>query len=111
VQLTRLPMGSRVGPEVLHTVTCVIAGDRGVVKPQYASAPALSITVWIDNVRAAGNRGEVLKWFGATLRTAAYVGATIGEGTALEDECSFEGKCVLTMRIVPHECATSLLAI
>jgi hypothetical protein len=103
-------MGSRVSLELLHTVTRVIAGDRGVVKPQYASAPALSITVWIDNVRAAGDRGEVLKWFGATLRTAAYVGATIGEGTALEDECSFWGKFVLTMRIVPHECATRLFA-
>lgn len=53
VQLTRLPMGYRVSLELLHTITRVIAGDREVVRPQFACDAALSITVWIDNVRGS----------------------------------------------------------
>ncbi|KPA74858.1 hypothetical protein ABB37_08870 [Leptomonas pyrrhocoris] len=79
VQMTRLPMGYRVSPEILHTVTRVLAGDPEVVQPQFACDAALQLTVWIDNVRAVGDSERVRAWFHRTLQNAASVGATVGE--------------------------------
>ncbi|CCD21720.1 hypothetical protein ERJ75_000405400 [Trypanosoma vivax] len=54
VEPTRLPMGRKCGPEVLHTVARVLAGDAAVVGSRYAAPKSLTIHVWVDNIRISG---------------------------------------------------------
>ncbi|PWV14928.1 hypothetical protein C3747_32g23 [Trypanosoma cruzi] len=55
VELTRLPVGYKAGPEILQIIiTSAIAGVTTVVHPLWAAPPLVRIDVWIDNIRIAG---------------------------------------------------------
>ncbi|RNF11782.1 target of rapamycin (TOR) kinase 1 [Trypanosoma cruzi] len=63
VELTRLPMGHKAGPEILQiTITSAIAVVTTVVRPLWAAPPLVRIDVWIDNIRIAGSKSDVTFW-------------------------------------------------
>eukprot|EP01063_Lacrimia_lanifica_P033309 TRINITY_DN5876_c0_g4_i1.p1 TRINITY_DN5876_c0_g4~~TRINITY_DN5876_c0_g4_i1.p1 ORF type:complete len:352 (-),score=27.45 TRINITY_DN5876_c0_g4_i1:270-1325(-) len=69
--MNRLPMGLRVAPELLHTVTAVVGGAPG-----YSAAPAeTDVAVFIDNIRHAGSRTSVAASMRAVDNRAAAAGA------------------------------------
>eukprot|EP00388_Colpodella_angusta_P006618 GDKJ01019402.1.p2 GENE.GDKJ01019402.1~~GDKJ01019402.1.p2 ORF type:complete len:367 (-),score=30.88 GDKJ01019402.1:50-1150(-) len=55
--LTRMPMGICTAPEIMQIITSVLAGDRTMVQPQYASKAL--VDVWIDNVLFSGSEKKV----------------------------------------------------
>ncbi|ORC88347.1 putative target of rapamycin (TOR) kinase 1 [Trypanosoma theileri] len=79
VELTRLPMGYKVSPEILQTVTSAIAGVPGNVKPALAAPCELRLDVWIDNIRISGKIKEVVQWERQVRHWAEECHATIGE--------------------------------
>ena len=56
-QMTVMPMGHRCAPEVMHTITSVLAGDPGVCKPEAIFAKS-GIDIYIDGVRFAASKDE-----------------------------------------------------
>ncbi|KAJ9438456.1 hypothetical protein DIPPA_11328 [Diplonema papillatum] len=60
-ELTRLPMGHTCAPELMHTLTSTIAGHPDFVKTVHAVPAAVTVHTWVDNVRYAGSRKDVLE--------------------------------------------------
>ncbi|KAJ9473070.1 hypothetical protein DIPPA_33205 [Diplonema papillatum] len=60
-ELTRLPMGHTCAPELMHTLTSTIAGHPDFVKTAHAVPAAVTVHTWVDNVRYAGSRKDVLE--------------------------------------------------
>ncbi|KAF8304732.1 hypothetical protein TcBrA4_0048830 [Trypanosoma cruzi] len=80
VELTRLPMGYKAGPEILQIIiTSAIAVVTTVVRPLRAAPPLVRIDVWIDNIRMAGSKSGVTLWKAQLLRNADGRRATMGE--------------------------------
>ncbi|KAF8294755.1 hypothetical protein TcBrA4_0071350 [Trypanosoma cruzi] len=80
VELKRLPMGYKAGPEILQMViTSTIAGVTTVVRPLWAAPPLVRVDVWIDNIRITGSKSEVTLWEAQVLRNADSCHASMGE--------------------------------
>ncbi|KAF8278165.1 diacylglycerol kinase-like protein [Trypanosoma cruzi] len=80
VELTRLPMGYKAGPEILQiTITSAIAGLTTVVHRLWAAPPSVRIDVWIGNMRIAGSKSDATLWETQAPRNADGCHATIGE--------------------------------
>ncbi|RNC35436.1 putative target of rapamycin (TOR) kinase 1, partial [Trypanosoma cruzi] len=79
VELTRLPMGYKAGPEILQTITSAIAGLTTVVHPLRAAPPSVRVDVWIDNIPIAGSKSDVTLWEAQVLRNADSCHASLGE--------------------------------
>ncbi|ORC87264.1 target of rapamycin (TOR) kinase 1 [Trypanosoma theileri] len=84
-------MGYKVSPEILQTVTSVIAGVPEMVKPTWAAPCELRLDVWIDNIRISGNSQEVVKWEQQVRRRADECRATIGEVISVAHSYTFLG--------------------
>ncbi|PWV01278.1 hypothetical protein C3747_197g20 [Trypanosoma cruzi] len=81
VELTRLPVGRKAGPEILRIIiTSAIAGVTTVAHRLWAAPPSLRVVVWIGNIRIAGSIGDATLWEAQVLRNAGRRHATIGEG-------------------------------
>ncbi|KAF8286760.1 diacylglycerol kinase-like protein [Trypanosoma cruzi] len=78
VELTRLPMGYKAGPEILQIITSAIAVVTTVVHRLWAAPPLVRIDVWIDNMRIAGPKSDVTLWEAQVLRNADSCHATMG---------------------------------
>ncbi|ORC84925.1 uncharacterized protein TM35_000401920 [Trypanosoma theileri] len=91
VEFTRLPMGYKCGPEILNTITRVLAGDPELVLPQYAAPQELHIHVWIDNIRISRLHEKVEAWGKQILHNMQHCGATIGEQKLKTKEYDFIG--------------------
>ncbi|PWU93551.1 hypothetical protein C3747_294g43 [Trypanosoma cruzi] len=70
VELTRLPMGYKAGPEIFQIITSTIAGETTVVHPLWAATPLVRVDVWIDNIRIAGSKSGATLWESQVLRNA-----------------------------------------
>ncbi|ESS62067.1 target of rapamycin (TOR) kinase 1 [Trypanosoma cruzi Dm28c] len=80
VELTRVPMGHKAGPEILQiTITSAIAGVTTVAHALRAAPPLVRVDVWIDNIRIAGPKSGVTLWEAQVLRNADGLHATMGE--------------------------------
>ena len=84
-QLTRLPMGLRTAPEIMHSVTATLAGHKDYALPQYR-AKGVDTDVWIDNVRVHGDSDEV------TAALAAFDARCVEARVALNDDDAEEGE-------------------
>ncbi|KEG06395.1 TcC31.12 [Trypanosoma grayi] len=93
VEFTRLPMGYKCSPEIVHTITRVLAGDPEVVKPRFAAPPELTLHVWIDNLRITGPRKSVELWGNTIMGNMRDCGATVGEHETLTTRYEFIGVC------------------
>ncbi|RNF20356.1 rab1 small GTP-binding protein, partial [Trypanosoma cruzi] len=62
VELTRLPMGYKTGPEIIQIITSAIAGVTTVVHPLWAAPPLVRVDVWIDNIRITGSKSDATSW-------------------------------------------------
>ncbi|KAF8284835.1 target of rapamycin (TOR) kinase 1 [Trypanosoma cruzi] len=80
VELTRLPMGYKAGPEILQIITTsAIAGVTTVVHRLWAAPPSVRIDVWIGNIRIAGPKSDATLWETQLLRNADSCHATTGK--------------------------------
>ncbi|EKG07777.1 target of rapamycin (TOR) kinase 1, putative [Trypanosoma cruzi] len=80
VELTRLPMGQKAGPEILQIIiTSAIAVVTTVVRRLRAAPLLVRIDVWIDNIRITGSKSDVTLWEAQALRNADSCHATMGE--------------------------------
>ncbi|PWV04392.1 hypothetical protein C3747_153g65 [Trypanosoma cruzi] len=80
VELTRLPMGHKAGPEILQIIiTSAIAGLTTVVHLLRAAPPLVRVEVWIDNIRIAGPKSDATLWEAQVLRNADSCHASMGE--------------------------------
>ncbi|RNC36518.1 rab1 small GTP-binding protein [Trypanosoma cruzi] len=79
VELTRLPMGYKVSPEILQIITSAIAGATTVVHRLWAAPPLVRIVVWIGNIRIAGSKSGATLWEAQVLRNADSCHASMGE--------------------------------
>ncbi|KAF8288218.1 hypothetical protein TcBrA4_0015680 [Trypanosoma cruzi] len=80
VELTRLPMGYKAGPEILQIITTsAIAGVTTVVHRLWAAPPLVRIDVWIGNIRIAGSISDATLWEAQVLRNADGRHATMEE--------------------------------
>ncbi|KAF8294062.1 hypothetical protein TcYC6_0106270 [Trypanosoma cruzi] len=80
VELTRLPMGYKVGPEILQIIiTSAIAGVTTVVRRLRAAPPLVRVGVWIGNIRIAVSESGATLWEALVLCGADGRHATIGE--------------------------------
>ncbi|RNC33612.1 target of rapamycin (TOR) kinase 1 [Trypanosoma cruzi] len=62
VELTRLPMAYKAGPEILQIIiTSAIAVVTTVVRLLWAAPPLVRVDVWIGNIRIAGSIGDVTR--------------------------------------------------
>ncbi|PWV14908.1 hypothetical protein C3747_32g473 [Trypanosoma cruzi] len=80
VELTRLPVGYKAGPEILQIITSAIAGVTTVVHPLWAAPPSVRVDVWIGNIRIAGSKSDVILWEAQVLRNADSCHASMGKG-------------------------------
>ncbi|KAF8306212.1 putative target of rapamycin (TOR) kinase 1 [Trypanosoma cruzi] len=79
VELTRLPMGHKAGPEILQIIiTSAIAVVTTVVHRLWAAPPMVRVDVWIGNIRIAGSKSDVTLWEAQVLRNADGRHATTG---------------------------------
>ncbi|PWV18258.1 hypothetical protein C3747_14g312 [Trypanosoma cruzi] len=62
VELTRLPMGYKAGPEILQIITSAIAGVTTVVQRLWGAPPLVRADVRIDNIRIAGSKSDATLW-------------------------------------------------
>ncbi|KAF8277924.1 putative target of rapamycin (TOR) kinase 1 [Trypanosoma cruzi] len=80
VELTRLPMGYKVSPEILQIIiTSTIAGVTAVNHRLWAAPPLVRDDVWIDDTRIAGSKSDETLWEAQVLRNADGRRATMGE--------------------------------
>ncbi|KAF8280891.1 hypothetical protein TcBrA4_0094880 [Trypanosoma cruzi] len=79
VEVTRLPMGYKAGPEILQIITSAIAGVTTVVHRLWAAPPLVRDGVWIDNIRIAGSKSDATLWEAQVLRNADSCHATMGK--------------------------------
>ncbi|ORC86506.1 uncharacterized protein TM35_000282220 [Trypanosoma theileri] len=91
VEFARLPMGYKCSPEIVNTITRVLAGDPAMVKPQYAAPKQLKIHVWIDNIRISGPHDKVENWGHQIAHNMQHCGVTIGEQHLKTKEYDFIG--------------------
>ncbi|KAH8618754.1 hypothetical protein ERJ75_000253100 [Trypanosoma vivax] len=91
LESTRLPMGRRCGPEMLHTVARALAGGPVVVKSSCAAPQSQRICVWIGDVRIGGLRWGVEKRSRVATQNARRCGAALGESNCLTKKCEFTG--------------------
>ncbi|ORC90666.1 uncharacterized protein TM35_000084640 [Trypanosoma theileri] len=91
VEFARLSMGYKCIPEILNTITRVLAGDPAMVLPQYAAPKELKIHVWIDNIRISGPHEKVEAWGQRILHNMQRCGVTIGEQQLKTKEYDFIG--------------------
>jgi hypothetical protein len=79
-QLTRLPMGLCVSPEIMNIITGALAGHPRYVFPwaQFSSSVGLSAPpcVHIDNIRAVGSQDTLFEFARRLGERARHVGAT-----------------------------------
>ncbi|KAJ9450824.1 TcC31.12 [Diplonema papillatum] len=54
-------MGHTCAPELMHTLTSTVAGHPDFVKQEHAVPSTLTVHTWVDNIRYAGSRKEVLE--------------------------------------------------
>ncbi|KAJ9458747.1 hypothetical protein DIPPA_13704 [Diplonema papillatum] len=59
-QLTRLPMGHSCAPELMHTLASTAAGHPDYVVSEHAAPSEVLVHIWVDNIRYAGPRDQVL---------------------------------------------------
>ncbi|ESS55096.1 hypothetical protein TCDM_13453 [Trypanosoma cruzi Dm28c] len=78
VELTRLPMGYKAGPEILQIITSANAVVTTVVHRLWAAPPSVRVGVWIDNIRIAGLKSDAALWETQVLRNADGRHATMG---------------------------------
>ncbi|KEG09059.1 putative target of rapamycin (TOR) kinase 1, partial [Trypanosoma grayi] len=78
VEFTRLPMGYKCSPEIVHTIARVLAGGPEVLKPRFAAPPGLTLHVWIGNIRIAGPRKSVEGRGGTIMTNMRECCATVG---------------------------------
>ncbi|ESS59522.1 target of rapamycin (TOR) kinase 1 [Trypanosoma cruzi Dm28c] len=80
VELTRLPVGHKAGPEILQIIiTSAIAGVTTVVHRLWAAPPLVRIDVWIDNIRITGSKSDATLWEAQVIRNADGLHATTGK--------------------------------
>ncbi|PWV05153.1 putative target of rapamycin (TOR) kinase 1 [Trypanosoma cruzi] len=79
VELTRLPMGYKAGPEILQIITSAIAVVTTVAHRLWAALPSVRIDVWIDDIRIAGSKSGATLWEAQALRNADCRHASMGE--------------------------------
>ncbi|ESS60702.1 target of rapamycin (TOR) kinase 1 [Trypanosoma cruzi Dm28c] len=80
VELTRLPMGYKAGPEIPQIIiTSAIAGVTAVVHRLWAAPPLVRIDVWIGDIRIAGSKSDVTLWEAQALCNADGRHATMEE--------------------------------
>ncbi|RNC39878.1 putative target of rapamycin (TOR) kinase 1, partial [Trypanosoma cruzi] len=80
VELTRLPVGHKAGPEILQIIiTSAIAVVTTVVHRLWAAPPLVLIDVWIGNIRIAGSKSGATLWEAQVLRNADSCHASLGE--------------------------------
>nr|CCC53585.1 hypothetical protein TVY486_1110690 [Trypanosoma vivax Y486] len=84
-------MGYECGPEMLHTVARVLAGDAAAVASRCAAPCSIQIRVWIGNIRISGPRQGVEEWCRVATRNARQCGAAPGESNWLSKKCGFIG--------------------
>ncbi|KAJ9438701.1 hypothetical protein DIPPA_10770, partial [Diplonema papillatum] len=73
--LNRLPMGHSCAPELMHTLTAVLAGHPDFVGSEFA-ADGVTVHAWVDNIRICGSRAAVLCQTEELDRLAARVHAS-----------------------------------
>ncbi|RNF09208.1 target of rapamycin (TOR) kinase 1 [Trypanosoma cruzi] len=79
VELTRLPVRYKAGPEILQIIiTSAIAGLTTVVHRLWAAPPSVRIDVWIGNMRIAGSKSDATLWEAQAPRNADSCHATMG---------------------------------
>lgn len=86
---TRLPMGHCVAVDIMQILTQVIAGDKTVVKPEFADR--MRAHVWVDGFRYAGSRAEVSAALARADDRAAEFKATWKATTPAEQRYDFIG--------------------
>lgn len=91
VELTRLPMGYKCSPEILNTVSRVLAGEAQVVKEQFAAPRDIRIDVWIDNIRLCGDRKSVADWEKRVYYNMEVCKVTLGEKVRVSEKYDFLG--------------------
>ncbi|PWV10070.1 putative target of rapamycin (TOR) kinase 1 [Trypanosoma cruzi] len=79
VELTRLPVGYKAGPEILQIISSAIAVVTAVVHRLWAASSLVRIDVWIGNIRIAGSKSDVTLWEAQVLRNADSCHASLGE--------------------------------
>jgi hypothetical protein len=87
---TRLPMGHCCAVDIMQLVTQVIAGDKTVCQPKF-SEPKLVPHVWVDGLRLAGSRHDVIEAVARADARAAELGATWKERPAVATRYEFIG--------------------
>ncbi|KAH8608460.1 hypothetical protein ERJ75_001306700 [Trypanosoma vivax] len=90
-ELTRLKMGYKRSPQMLHTATRALAGDHAIVSSRCAAPQSLKIHVWIDNIQICGPRRNVEKRSRVATRNARQCAATLGESNYLSKKHEFIG--------------------
>ncbi|KEG08149.1 rab1 small GTP-binding protein [Trypanosoma grayi] len=93
VDFTRPQMGYKCSPEIVHTISRVLAGDPEAVKPRFAAPPELTFHVWIGNIRITGPRKSVEPWGNAIMEYMRGCGATVGGHKAPTMRYEFIGVC------------------
>lgn len=59
-ELTRLPMGHACAPELMHTLAATAAGHPDFAVTEFCTQEVL-VDVWVDNIRYAGAKDNVLR--------------------------------------------------
>ncbi|KAH8615221.1 hypothetical protein ERJ75_000593200 [Trypanosoma vivax] len=90
-ELTRLQMGYKRSPQMLHTATRALAGDHAIVSSRCAAPQSLKIHVWIDNIQIGGPRRNVEKRGRVATQNARQCAATLGESNCLAKKHEFIG--------------------
>ncbi|KEG08279.1 putative target of rapamycin (TOR) kinase 1 [Trypanosoma grayi] len=102
VDFTRPQMGYKCSPEIVHTISRVLAGDPEVAKPRYAAPAELTLHVWMDNIRITGPRKSVESWGNIIMTNMRECGATVGGHEAPTARCESIGVCFShTAKTVP----------
>ncbi|PWU87133.1 putative target of rapamycin (TOR) kinase 1 [Trypanosoma cruzi] len=92
VELTRLHMGYKAGPEILQIIiTSAIAVVTTVVHRLWAAPPSVRIDVWIGNIRIAGSKSDATLWEAQVLCNADRRHATMEDGESGATQCTFLG--------------------
>ncbi|KAF8302090.1 hypothetical protein TcBrA4_0050800 [Trypanosoma cruzi] len=93
VELTRLPMGYKAGPEILQIIiTSAIAGVTTVVHRLWAAPPLVRVDVWIGNIRIAGSKSDATLWEAQVLCNADSCHASMAEDRESgATQCTFLG--------------------
>ena len=90
-ELTVMPMGHRCAPELMHSITAVLAGD-----PQYCSKedrfPVKGADVYIDGIRFAGDFQTASKFGEFVDRRSSFINARFKDhGTPPQQNYIFNG--------------------